>query len=296
VNKDGVASVEADLSQYNTLIVLACDKGTVAQKLVDLPVSPFSKRNLSLSNPLNKEKGYNEARNTATVQKLESHFIEDINSTEVQTVDDLKKVSQVLQEISKNIGANGGNLSDFGFIMKWPSLTSDQKNTHYESKTSHELNLFTYFKDPTYFSTVVKPFIACKLEKTFIDYYLLDMKDQVVECTNIAKLVMMNALEKCLLVEALMRHGLKDDAAQVVRHLEDEGSVFEKQVKADANKANRLFDIVLSLNALKSAEQRGDLHMFMEEDAKMNEREARSSSQFGMPPPPQAPGGPPIFN
>lgn len=65
-----------------------------------------------MANALNKEKGYTEARNTANILKLQSHFINDINSTEVQTVDDLRKVTQVLQEVGKAIHKKG-ELSEF---------------------------------------------------------------------------------------------------------------------------------------------------------------------------------------
>jgi len=57
-----------------------------------LPVGPIAKRNLALANSLDETKVYTEARNTSTVLKYESHFIHDMTSTEVQTVDDLKKV------------------------------------------------------------------------------------------------------------------------------------------------------------------------------------------------------------
>lgn len=35
------------------------------------------------------------------------------------------------------------------------------------------MNLFLYFKDYDYFVSVAKPFISSKMEKTFIDYWLL---------------------------------------------------------------------------------------------------------------------------
>lgn len=43
----------------------------------------------------------------------------------------------------------------------------------YDKYACHELNLFIYFKDPKFFKTVVKPFIKNKIEKTFVDFFLL---------------------------------------------------------------------------------------------------------------------------
>ena len=230
---------------------------------MDLPVSPFAKRNLALSNPLDHRRVFTESRNTSTVLKLESHFVEDITSTEVQTVDDLKKVCQVLEEISKNMG--GGQLRDFAFIMKWHQSSEEQKNNHYSAKTSHELNLFCYLKDRPYFESVVRPFIACKLEKTFVDLYLLDMFDALYPFAFVPKLQHLNALEKCLLLEALVRHGKSEDAKDLHDHIRDQGALFHK--KFNSSMTNKIFDIVLSLNALKSTSERGDLDRFMAEEA-----------------------------
>lgn len=142
-------------------------------------------------------------------------------------------------------------------------MSDEQKNNNYSSKTSHELNLFLYFKDREYFDKVVKSFIACKLEKTFVDYYLLDMFEFVLEFAYLPKLTHLNALEKCLLLEALVRHGKKEEAAAVHRHINDQGEVFAKGVQNNANLTNRIFDIVLSLNALKSSSEKGDLDRFL---------------------------------
>jgi len=170
-----------------------------------------------------------------------------------------------LEEIAKNMG--GKRLSDFAFVMKWAQMTEEQKNTNYSAKTSHELNVFLYFKDKEYFNRVVRPFIACKLEKTFIDYYLLDMLDFMMEFAYLPKVSHLNALEKCLLLEALVRHGKSEEATAVHRHINDQGEVFKKGIQANANANNRIFDIVLSLNALKSSNEKGDLDRFLADQA-----------------------------
>jgi len=44
----------------------------------------------------------------------------------------------------------------------------------------HELNLFLFFKDLAYFETYVKEFLVNKLEKTFVDYFLLQYKTELL--------------------------------------------------------------------------------------------------------------------
>ena len=59
--------------------------------------------------------------------------------------------------------------------------------------------------DPGYFRNVVKPFIQCKMEKTFVDYYLLGDKVNINKYEQLDKLrPCLNAMEKCLLIQSLV--------------------------------------------------------------------------------------------
>lgn len=69
--------------------------------------------------------------------------------------------------------SNDKNYSQWKFLTKWPTFTVDQKNKKYNKHMCHEFNLFLFFKDPAYFETYVKEFLINKLEKTFVDYFLL---------------------------------------------------------------------------------------------------------------------------
>jgi hypothetical protein len=82
--------------------------------------------------------------------------------------------------------ANLANISDFEFIVKWNTLDEQEKHKTFTKMISHELNVFLYFKDPKYFKEVVGPFIRNKMEKTFIDYFLLDDKKQIREYLQIS--------------------------------------------------------------------------------------------------------------
>ena len=66
----------------------------------------------------------------------------------------------------------------------------------------HELNLFIKKRDPEYFKTVVVPFLQCKMEKTFVDYYLLG--DHATVAKYESKMKTLNAMETCLLIDSLV--------------------------------------------------------------------------------------------
>jgi len=59
-------------------------------------------------------------------------------------------------------------------MLKWPSQSSEEKAKKYSEYCSHEFNVFLKLKDPTFFENAVRPFLTNKMEKTFVDYWLLD--------------------------------------------------------------------------------------------------------------------------
>ena len=69
----------------------------------------------------------------------------------------------------------------------------------------HELNIMTKVSDQEFFREVVRPHIQNKLEKGFVDHYLLD-SPWCLEWLEIDKLTQLNAFEKLLLVRYLMVH------------------------------------------------------------------------------------------
>jgi len=104
--------------------------------------------------------------------KADKFVIEDITSTDMQIVDSLEKVWLVQKEL-KRFNAEEQEFIDN--MLKWPSLSAEQKAKTYSDYTSHEFNLFLKLKDPGFFENAVRPFLTNKIEKTFVDYWLLDL-------------------------------------------------------------------------------------------------------------------------
>ena len=63
------------------------------------------------------------------------------------------------------------------------------------------MNLFVYLKDPAYFETYIKEFIINKMEKTFIDYFLVRDHTNLQKIAEDSEIINnLNAIEKVLLV------------------------------------------------------------------------------------------------
>ena len=104
------------------------------------------------------------------------------------------------------------------FLQKWidGSMSREDKDRYFSGYTSHELHLFLKKHDPAYFEEVVQPFIRNKLEKTFVDYYLLEELEIVCQYASADKFDNhLNALEKSLLIDALTRAGQNEKAKQL---------------------------------------------------------------------------------
>lgn len=80
----------------------------------------------------------------------------------------------------KTTGTNNGVYKELiPLIMQWPKTKNEDKCKLFSKHMCHELNLFIYFKDRFFFDSTVKPLLECKMEKTFIDYYLLSDYDKL---------------------------------------------------------------------------------------------------------------------
>jgi hypothetical protein len=97
---------------------------------VDLHVDAIQKRDLSLTKSLDSNKGFTESRTTIKLNKGEIHFVDDITSTEMQTIDDLKKVKGVLEELmrSQYYHQTSSVFKELEFVINWPTFDREKKD------------------------------------------------------------------------------------------------------------------------------------------------------------------------
>ena len=99
-------------------------------------------------------------------------------------------------------------------LLNWPKLKPEEKRTLYSKHASHELSFFLFKKDPEFFASVIKPYLANKKDKTFIDHWLL--QDDLTEYALPWKHAQLNVVEKILLSQRL-----KDERPLTSRHVSD---------------------------------------------------------------------------
>ena len=138
-------------------------------------------------------------------------------------------MSEVLREIAKTNGQTSSAWDKLNFIHRWPKLSEDDKKTFLSEYFSHELFFFIKAKDTAFFESTIRHVLASKMEKNFFDHYLLDNVETIVNFAQPHMLISLNALERCFLIDALVKHskatndpGFHQTAVSLVSRIRDE--------------------------------------------------------------------------
>lgn len=133
-----------------------------------LPATPHSPRDLRLRLALDPTRHYAQERSVVGVVKDTPIVIDDVRTGKVELVDTIAGAHQILLTLTSN-----DDLRELSFVNEWHKLDASTKNTRYSKYACHELNVFLWRKDATFFKSVIAPYLAHKREKTFVDHFLL---------------------------------------------------------------------------------------------------------------------------
>ncbi|MCM8537672.1 MAG: hypothetical protein NE334_17155 [Lentisphaeraceae bacterium] len=190
-------------------------------------------RDIRFVSSLDHKQHYLENRKVSILAADKPFTIEGIASANMETYNSLRKVFDLMQTIQTK-----EKLSDFEFILKWPSYDLKTKKKYYSDFASHELNFFLYCKDPEFFKTVILPYYKNKKHNTFFDHWF-KTTEELKSFTKYSKYAKLNIVEQILLAMKLKKASFK----QEVQHR------FEF-IHRNQNFLNHLFDQGLKSNEL----------------------------------------------
>ncbi len=243
------------LENYSTLLAIAVNPHAVAQAVAPLPRKTLPRRELTLQQPLQPDRGYTEVRHARALRKHDSHIIDDITSTELSLVDSLETLIHALKELARMGGVSTPGLDEMSFVRGWDRLKREDKLSKFAAFGCHELNLFLKLKDPSFFKEIVRDFLLNKMEKSFIDHWLLDDAPQLRHfADSLPLLETLNPLELTLLAAFLAKDGNPERAQAIA------GRLFRAARPLPVAQANKCFDCILRLHELKKPEEDGKLH------------------------------------
>lgn len=69
-------------------------------------------------------------------------------------------------------------------MLTWHTKSQDEKCKLAYKHLCHEFNFFLKMKDNEFFEAILRPLLESKMEKTFVDLYLLDNHDALCKTFN----------------------------------------------------------------------------------------------------------------
>lgn len=193
-------------------------------------------RDLRLATSLKSATGYSEKQRATVLAAGGTLEIKDVASARFEIYDTVGKLYNLYAALSSD-----ENLKKFAFVAEWLTLDAKQRQELYSKYACHELNLFLYFKDQPFFERVIKPMVAAKKDKRFLDLWLIGADLSAFQSGyNYSRL---NAAEQALLA---VRVAARKDA--IARDIREQVEL----LPIDQERINRLFDTALQGRALDS--------------------------------------------
>lgn len=241
-DKDGQVVVPREaLGPHAFVEVIAVDPQQTASRILSLPEPEATFRDLRLASSLDVKKHFTEQKQVSLLKGDETISIADVTSSKFTAYDSLAKVYGLYVSLNPQ-----PNLIEFNFVLRWPTLTPEEKRELYSKYASHELNFFLFKKDAAFFNEVIKPYLKNKHSKTFLDHWLLG--DDLARYRAPWAYEQLNAVERILLSQRIA------DDAKFTRQLIGEQVAI---LPPNLERAEHLYRSGVSSNSLETSDEFG---------------------------------------
>ena len=271
-SKDGVVTVPlAELGHATAVTVIVDDPAGSLMRRVWLAETPLEPRDLRLRVALDPDRHALQKKMIAPLRAGGVLKIADLATAKLHLIDSVEKAHAYLLAL----GADA-TLREFAWITRWHAMTEAERREHYSKYACHELHLFLYFKDRPFFTGVVRPYLAYKRTKTFIDHWLLD--------ADLSAYLEPRSLEQLHAFELALLGRRRPEDRALVRILADRVAL----LAPDPATETKLVDALIGASAVEGENELSDL-----------QSDAFAKAEVGAPamsmaaPAPAGAGGPP---
>jgi hypothetical protein len=235
-DKDGVVRIERKaLGGRQHVQIFAEDLQNASWRTLTLPEVPTKFADQRLARNLDPVKPFTQKKEITVLETGKALTLADILTSQLETYDTLGSIHSLFTTLSGD-----ANLAKFAFILNWPKLTDAEKRAKYGEHACHELSFFLSRKDKPFFDTVIKPYLAHKKDKTFMDEFLLGLDLQKhLEPWAYARL---NIVERILLAQHI-----ETEAPNAARHVREQWEM----IPPNPEEADRLFETALRGRAME---------------------------------------------
>jgi hypothetical protein len=185
-----------ELGDATCVTIIVDDPAGVSVRHLALPEKPLAARDLRLQLALDPQSHVTQQKTIAPLVPGQAIVIEDLATAKVHLIDSVERAHAYLVALGED-----DTLREFSFVTRWHAIADGERRELYSKYACHELHVFLYFKDRPFFDAVVRPYLAHKRTKTFVDHYLLDA--DLTPYLEPRRLERLNAFELALLAQRL---------------------------------------------------------------------------------------------
>jgi hypothetical protein len=234
--KDGKLELPLkDLEGLQCVEILAVDPENLVRRRAWLPAAKVERRDLRMR-----------ARGDYTLHFVRHNAVEALGAGDKLALDGQGSVAVyasiedvwTLYRTLLPDGRDSEHLDRFSFLLGWTKLKPEKQLELYSEFASHELNFWLYMKDRDFFNKTIKPHLVNKVDKTFLDEWLLEA--DLAGYARPDRFERLNAAERALLCRRLR------DRVEALRAERERVSV----IPLDHDRLDRLFDRALGALAL----------------------------------------------
>jgi hypothetical protein len=282
-DKDGVVRIERKaLGDRQHVQIYVEDLANAAWQSFALAEVPTQFADQRLARNLDPAKPFTQRKEITVLANGKTLTLDDILTSELETYDTLGSVHALFTTLSGD-----ATLAKFAWILQWPQLKEAEKLAKYSEFACHELNFFLARKDPAFFAKVIKPVLANKKDKTFMDDFLIE--------SDLTRYLLPTAYARLNVVErSLLAQRIQGEAPNNARSLRE---LWELQ-PPNPELQDRLFETALRGRALEAAEGgqgwSGSLKREKQSQAEVATRELGEMAGAKRPAAPAAPA--PVIN
>ncbi|MFZ2961316.1 MAG: hypothetical protein WA705_30945 [Candidatus Ozemobacteraceae bacterium] len=239
---NGVVTIDAvNIGARRFVQVVAVDAFGATCREIALNGDSDEFKDLRLVRGLDPLRHFSERKNISALIGSGPFVLNDITTSKMEVYDSLGTVYRLFSGIRQD-----ATMTEFSFILEWPTLKPERKRELYSRYACHELSFFLYKKDPEFFKTVIKPYLVNKKDKTFLDHWLLE--DDLSEYLKPWAYRRLNIVEQILLGRRIA-----DRTSATARHAKDLYDLIPPDIEA----FNKLFQTALKGSALETDDRLG---------------------------------------
>jgi len=210
-DENGVVEFPQSLiGSHQHIHVVAIDPLNTTYRSASLEEKKPSFVDLRLLTNLDPKNHYTHQKQISIVPVGKDFILHDITTSRFEAYDNLGKVFGLYS----TFGNDQAKLTEFAFILDWPSFKPEKKRELYSKFACHELNFFLFKKDSQFFKKSIQPFLKNKKDKTFMDHFLLEA--DLAEYLKPWKFAQLNTVERILLSRRI-----NGEQPRTARHIAD---------------------------------------------------------------------------